>query len=252
MIVQPLLMNYKLDTFSAPLNQVKLECRQNRVHLGLSWSALVNLFRYWYCLKPVVADTTLPFSKSRWDCLPSKKLWMMSKGDGCRSGAAQDFVSDSVSFFQAPLQEEPNTATQFVSLAILWPSRVGPGDMMARIVARGHTLELNLTWSLVVCHVSVHLRKWTPSIFSEHMERNHSKSIGFKASLKQLRNASLDRVHSVANLHLLISVQEHVIYKRVRGWKDSCARILFVDLKARRILTAFFMIRVLWSWCRVR
>lgn len=64
------------------------------------------------------------------------------------------------------------------------------------------------------------------------MEIYQPNYTGFEQSLNKYRDKSSDNVESTAQLGLPFPVGTHIYGKQNLGWKNSSARVLYVDLKS--------------------
>lgn len=127
---------------------------------------------------------------------------------------------------------EPNTTRKCVSVAILLPSGVGPGNFSVRVIEGGRELEVCIRWPEAFSDLEVLHKKWIRSQESDHIEVYHPKLIGFENCLKQLREKSSHSIESHARIALPIVVDTHIYGKYNLGWKDNSSRVVYVDLKA--------------------
>lgn len=127
---------------------------------------------------------------------------------------------------------EPGTTTRMITVAIILPSGIGPGDFSLRVVEGGRELELTVQWPNPLTDLDTMHKKWLLSNGLDHMERYHPKYLGFEAALKHFREHSTDKIESFALFPLPFAVQTHIHGRYNLGWKDNAARMVYVDLKA--------------------
>lgn len=65
-------------------------------------------------------------------------------------------------------------------------------------------------------------------------ELYHPKFIGFEHFHKSCRSRSTDSVESSARVPLPFQVQTHISQKYNLGWSDSCARMVYVELRGHK------------------
>lgn len=90
-----------------------------------------------------------------------------------------------------------------ITVSILWPSGIGPGDLSLRVMYVGHDLELTVQWPQALTDFSIMHKKWLNESGPDNMELYHPKFLGFEASLKKCREHKTDLIESVARFPTL-------------------------------------------------
>lgn len=155
--------------------------------------------------------------------------------DSVDGGAGVELTSGSLNFKPLYLLSrwvEPGTMTNRVTAAILLPSGVGSEDFFVRVVDGGEYLELTVVWPPALIDLTVMNKKWLIPNAAGGFQLYHPKMIGFEMALKELRSRSSDLVESVARIPLPFPVQSHIDASYNLAWKDSEAKMVYVDLKA--------------------
>lgn len=127
---------------------------------------------------------------------------------------------------------EPLTTTKRLSLAIVLPSGIGPGQLSVRVAEGGQWVELTVAWPDQLVKPEVMHKKWLDPTSTERFESCHPKCIGFENALKKLRARSLDQFESAARIPLPFPAQSHIHGKHNLAWRSNGVRMLHVGLKA--------------------
>lgn len=128
---------------------------------------------------------------------------------------------------------EPNTTTKRLTVAVLLPSGVGPGQFSIRVAEDGGALEFTMIWPDPFINMSILHRKWLQSQSDDRIEGYHPKLIGFEHHLKSFRSRSSDIVESTARIVLLFQVQSNISQKFNLAWSENSARVVYVELRGQ-------------------
>lgn len=126
---------------------------------------------------------------------------------------------------------EPGSTTKCLTVAIMLPSGVGAGQFSLRVLEGGRQLEIIVNWPAPLVDLSMMHRKWLTAAGPEKIESYHPKLTGFENALKAYREHCKDDVVSTARISLPFQVETHIHAKYNLGWRDSTARMVYVDLK---------------------
>lgn len=124
--------------------------------------------------------------------------------------------------------QEPRTTRDCISVAIILPSGVGPGNFKVQVAEAGDCIDLTVTWPDVLTDARLLHKKW---LVTDEISDVHPKILGFEASLKRMRKSCDDNVFSKARIGLPITVESHIEKFNI-GWRDNDTRVLYLDLKA--------------------
>lgn len=125
--------------------------------------------------------------------------------------------------------KEPQNTPRRISPAVVLPSGIEPRQFSVRVVNGGECLEVSVHWPQpLVCLETLH-KKWLISEGEYRFKIYHPKVFGFETALHKLRNQTSDIVESVARTLLPFPVQPQIEQKYNLGWKESTARMVYIE-----------------------
>lgn len=125
--------------------------------------------------------------------------------------------------------QEPDTASQRLTVQIVLPSGVSVGCFKGRLVDDGDVLKLNVECPKPLIDVQFLHCNWdADGIFSNFYEN----SVGLEDSLKKLSGNRTDTVSCNALICLHFHFQSNIEAKFNSAWWDYTSWVLYVNLKA--------------------
>lgn len=152
-----------------------------------------------------------------------------------------DEGSDQTGSYETPLfcpfhvftyWTKPGTTTCRITIAIVLPTGIGPGNFSTKILEGERILELNVKWPQCLTNLDMLHRNWLCSSGPDHIEKYHPKYLSFGCALKTFREYESDDIQSKVSFSLPFPVEIHIVLKHNLGWKDHSDRVVYIDLKA--------------------
>lgn len=133
--------------------------------------------------------------------------------------------------------DEAITTCEMLSVAIVLPSGVGPGDFKVRVIEDGDVLELTVSWPMPLVNIEMMHAKWLKcdeqgKLISTDVTPHHPKILGFQKKLRMVREHLEKTPESVARFGLPITVQQQVVDQFNLGWVNDTTRMVYVDLRS--------------------
>lgn len=125
---------------------------------------------------------------------------------------------------------EPDTTTKGLNVAVLLPSVVGPGQIFVHINIDGTELHVAVIWPAPLVNLHALHRKWLNSDASEKLNVYHPKLIESEEFLKFFPARNINHLESTSQITLPFKVQTHIHRKYNLGWRQSDARIVYIEL----------------------